>query len=73
LPDDLRNRYDELIARRDAEAHTPAEHQNLLRLTEDVERIEGDRLGALAELARVRGLPLRALMQDLGIPTSSTG
>ena len=73
LPDELRNRYDELIARRDEEVLTPEEHQELLRLTEEEERIEGDRLEALAELARIRGLPLRALMQDLGISTPSDG
>jgi hypothetical protein len=73
LPDELRDSYDALIARRDEEALTPDEHQELLRLTEEVERIEGDRLEALAELARVRGLPLLALMQDLGIPAPSDG
>jgi hypothetical protein len=44
-----------------------------LRLTAEAERIEGERLSALAELARARGIPLRALMDDLGIPAPSDG
>jgi hypothetical protein len=73
LPEGLRGRYAELIARRRDEALTPEEHQELLRLTAQEEGIEGDRLAALAELARVRGIPLRALMDDLGLPTPSDG
>jgi hypothetical protein len=73
LPEGLRGRYAELIGRRRDESLTPEEHQELLRLTAEAERIEGDRLTALAELARVRGIPLRALMDDLGIPTPSDG
>jgi hypothetical protein len=73
FPDGLRDRYDELIARRRGESLTPEEHQELLRLTAEAERIEGERLSALAELARVRGIPLRALMVELGIPTPSDG
>jgi hypothetical protein len=73
FPDGLGGRYAELIARRRDESLTPEEHQELLQLTAESERIEGDRLSALAELARLRGIPLRALMDDLGIPTPSDG
>jgi hypothetical protein len=73
FPDGLRGRYAELIARRRDETLTSEEHQELLRLTADAERIEGDRLAALAELARIRGIPLRVLMDQLGIPTPSDG
>ena len=73
LPDALRVRYDALIARRREERLTPEEHHELLRLTGEAERLEGERLAALAELARLRGVPLRALMDDLGIPAPSDG
>jgi hypothetical protein len=73
FPEGLRRRYAELIARRRDESLTPEEHQELLRLTAEAERLEGDRLSALEELARARGIPLRALMDDLGIPTPSNG
>lgn len=67
FPEDLRGRYAELIARRRDESLTPEEHQELLRLTAETEGLEAERLAALAELARVRGVPLRTLMDDLGI------
>jgi hypothetical protein len=73
FPEGLRDRYDELIARRRNESLTPEEHQELLRLAAEAERLEGERLSALAELARVRGVPLRTLMDDLGIPAPSDG
>jgi hypothetical protein len=73
FPEGLRERYAELIARRRDESLTPEEHQELLRLTAEAERLEGDRLAALAELARLRGVPLRALMDDLGIQAPSDG
>jgi hypothetical protein len=73
FPEGLRDRYAELIARRRDESLTPEEHQELLRLTAEAERIEGDRLSALAELARGRGIPLRRLMDELGISTPSDG
>ncbi len=66
LPEAMRERYKELIDRRRDESLTPEEHEQLLRLTAEEERIEGDRLSALAELARIRGIPLRTLMDDLG-------
>jgi hypothetical protein len=71
LPDELRGRYAELIARRRDESLTPEEHQELLRLTAEAERLEGERQSALVELARARGVPLRTLMDDLGIVVPS--
>ncbi len=73
LPEALRDRYTKLIDRRRDESLTPEEHQELLRLTAEEERLEGDRLSALAELARIRGVPLRTLMDDLAIPAPSDG
>jgi hypothetical protein len=73
LPEELQERYRELIARRQAETLLPEEHQELLRLTNDVEQLVADRVEALAELARVRGIPLFALLNDLGISTPSDG
>ena len=73
LPDTLRDRYGELIDRRDQEMLSSEEHAELLRLTEEVERREGDRVAALAELARMRGMSLSALMELLGIPAATDG
>lgn len=64
---DLRERYDTLIARRRASTLTPGEHDELLRLTDQVEALEAERAESLAHLARLRGVPLAALLDSLGI------
>jgi hypothetical protein len=68
LPEELRRRYDALIARRRAEALAPEEQEELLTLTGQVEALETERVAALADLARLRKVSLAALMKDLGIP-----
>ncbi|MBI1880627.1 MAG: STAS/SEC14 domain-containing protein [Chloroflexi bacterium] len=67
VPGDIQVRYDELIAKRQAEALTPDEHSELLRLTEQVEAIEVKRVEYLVELARLRQISLTSLMAKLGI------
>lgn len=67
IPTDLRDRYDALIARRRQETLDPQEQSELLRLTAEVEQLETQRMAHLAELARLRKVTLRALMDDLGI------
>jgi hypothetical protein len=49
------------------------ELDELLRLTAEVERLEGSRLEALTELARLRGIGLTALMAELGILAHNDG
>ena len=73
LPEGLRARYAELISHREQEILTADEYNELLQLTEEVERREVDRLSALAELAQSQGVPLSALMLRLGIPAPSDG
>ncbi len=67
LPDGLRQRLGELIEKRQAETLTPAEHDELLHLTSQVEEMEAQRAAALGELARLRRVSLNILMQNLGI------
>ncbi|MCP4663971.1 MAG: STAS/SEC14 domain-containing protein [bacterium] len=67
IPQDLQQRYDELIARRREGMLTEAEHGELLRLTEQVEELDVTRVELLAELARLRKSTLPAVMADLGI------
>jgi len=73
LPDSLRQRYTELLARRQDETLTTTEHDELLRLSDEVERLEGNRLTALVQLAKERGVSLSALMEELGIPPRADG
>jgi hypothetical protein len=67
LPEDVQRRYAELIAKRDAETLGDEEHQELLRLTKQVEAFDVARVEALSQLASRRGVTLSALMRQLEI------
>ena len=77
IPEATQKYYNELIARRQAEILTPDEYSQLLQLTEQIEKLEAQRLEYLAQLARLRktSYPKRArsaiagLMENLGIQT----
>lgn len=69
LPTDVQGRFDELVTKRQDEALTTEEHEELLRLIEQVEAGDVTRIEALAELAQLRGLSLDELMDQLGIQT----
>jgi hypothetical protein len=63
-------RYKELMSRRRTGELTPEEHRELLDLTDEAEQLQADRIERLAQLARLRGKPLRAVMDELGIRPS---
>ena len=67
VPVDLQRRYDELIAKRQANALTDNEYSELLRLTNQVEAVSVERIQYLAEQARQRGVLLTEIMEQLGI------
>lgn len=67
IPPDLQRRYDELLARRDERTLLPEEHQELLRLTDQVETLEAERVGRLIELAKLRQTSLDEVMEQLGL------
>ena len=71
LPEDVQRRYDELIAKRDAETLGDEEHEELLRLTKQVEAFDVARVEALSKLASRRGVTLSALMRQLEIAPSA--
>src|SRR5271166_2560717 len=58
LPDDLRQRHNTLAEKRDQETLTSEEHAELLRLTEQIEQLQAERITALSALAQVRGKAL---------------
>jgi hypothetical protein len=60
--------YHELIRRRQESLLSAAEHRELIRLTDQVERREAKRLRALVKLAKLRRQPLTRLMKALGLP-----
>jgi hypothetical protein len=63
----VQQRYDTLIAKRRAETLTPAEQQELIDLTDQIEQHDAERLQALAELAQLRQTSVAQLMHTLGI------
>jgi len=67
LPADLQRRFNDLVARRQAETITPDELHELIRITDQIEQHDGERLAALDALARLRGVTLSALMDSLGL------
>lgn len=67
LPVQEARRYQELMVKRRAETLTPEEHEELLRLTDAAEATQAERVRHLAELARIRGTTLDALMEGLGL------
>jgi hypothetical protein len=60
-------RYAELISKRRAESLTSEEHAELIRMGNQVEKLEAKRLAALIALAALRNVTLTTLMKDLGI------
>ena len=72
MPDELQNRYRELIAGRRAETLTESEHAELLHLTNQVEKYDAERLKYLTELASIRKISLTELLDELGIEPAYT-
>jgi hypothetical protein len=69
LPAAVQQRYNDLIDLRRAENLSPEEYAELLRLTEEAEAFETQRITYMAQLAQLRGRTLPELMADLGIKT----
>jgi hypothetical protein len=67
LPAATRQRLNELIDKRQAQAIAPTELAELIQLTEQAEDLGVKRLKHLMELAALRNVPLDQLMQQLGI------
>ncbi len=59
--------YHTLIAKRHAETLSPEEHEQLIQLSDRLEKLNVDRIQALIQLATLRNQPLTDLMQTLGI------
>jgi len=69
LPAPLADRYQELIGKRRAASLASEECAELLRLTDEVEGLDTERIKHLTELARLRKTSLSNLMTELGIQT----
>ena len=73
LSEQIWARYDELVAKRKAEMLTHDEHEELMRLTDTVEEDHARRIGLVAKLSKIRNVPLKLLMSQLGIGPRQRG
>jgi hypothetical protein len=67
LPQEMWQRYHELLDKRRAEILTPDEQAALIALSDQIEDANAHRIEHLVELARLRQTSLGTLMQQLGI------
>lgn len=67
LPEVIQVRFQELKEQRDAATLTPSEHDELLAIIDQIEARDVERLQALTELAQLRNMSVRQLMQQLSL------
>lgn len=73
IPPKIQKRFDELIAKREDVTLTPEEHQELLRLTNQIEKADAKRIELIAELAKVRKKTFDEVIEELGIGRANNG
>ncbi len=64
-------RYESLNQKLHEETISPEEHQEFLKLVEQIEMTDAERLFHLIELSRIRGVSVDDLMDQLGIRRSN--
>jgi hypothetical protein len=67
LPPELRERFILLKARHEDKSITDAEYEDLSCLSVRAAELQAERIAAMAELAKLRGVSLPELMNQLGI------
>ncbi len=67
VPSEIRNEYQVLCDKRDAETISDTEYEMLADLSHTIEKIGAKRLEAMAHLAQLRQVSLSDLMTQLGI------
>ena len=67
LPEEVLKQYRELAAKRRDEKLTRKEHAELIALSDRIEELGSRRMEALVELSKLRQVPLKALMKQMGI------
>lgn len=67
LAPELQRRFDELVAKRQAETIAPDELNELIKITEQIEHHDAERVAALNDLAHLRQITTPTLMNLLGI------
>jgi hypothetical protein len=67
LPANIQQRYDALNAKLHDETITSTEHEELLTLIDRIELADAERMQRLIALARLRGMSVDTLIEQLGI------
>ena len=67
LPAHIVARYRELVGKRDAGTLVADEHRELCSLSDWLEQRNAERVGHVADLARLRGVMLSEMMDQLGL------
>lgn len=67
LPSATQQRLNELVNNRRAETISAKELRELKKLTDQIEKSDAKRLELLTELARLRDVPIRKLIKQLGL------
>lgn len=67
LPHETHQRISVLRTRRDDNSITDAEYEELTQLTDEFEEMHARRMTAMAALAKLRGVSLPTLMEQLGV------
>ena len=67
IPEALHREYLALVALRDEDTIDETQYDRLLELGDQIDELAAQRAGALAQLAEIRQVSLRQLMDDLGI------
>jgi hypothetical protein len=67
IPPDMQRRFNELVAKRQMDAISPAELTELIQITDVIEQRDTQRLAALIALAQLRQISVPMLMDKLGI------
>lgn len=67
LPKKMQARFNILNQKRKSETLSSAEHEELIKITNRFEGLNVNRLKALGALSKIRKVPVRQLMEQLGI------
>jgi hypothetical protein len=67
ISDEMQERFDELVAKRLTLDLSEEELAELIQLTNEVERLDAERIKYLGELGQLRGRSLSEIMQDLEV------
>ncbi len=69
----IRKKWQQLVRKRDARKLTPKEYQELLRLVDQIEELQTNRVKWMVQLAQLRKTSLDELIKELGIQTPGHG